>query len=141
MIQSVWDRIPPSVRESGVELAGAETLVQTLSTCISQGMVTRWAAPHVADDAISCCLTCGQSMRRVASHRPRALSAFFGDDLLPGRIVYYAGGPWEEHPGRPAMEPWSGARVAETGSSGIAPCDASSVENSARVNRVALRIC
>ncbi len=88
LIQTVWDRIPPSVRESVVELAEAETLVQALSTRISQGVVTRWAAAHAADDAIPCCPTCGQSMRRVASDRPCAIIGFFGDYRLAQ--AYYA---------------------------------------------------
>ncbi|MDA8195044.1 MAG: hypothetical protein M0Z53_13775 [Thermaerobacter sp.] len=88
LIQTVWERIPPSVRESVVELAEAETRVQTLSTRISQGVVTRWAAAHAADDAIPCCPTCGQSMRRVASDRPRAIIGFFGDYRLAR--AYYA---------------------------------------------------
>ncbi len=49
LIQTVWDRISPRVRESVVELAEEETLMPTLSTRINPGVVTRWgAAAHAA---------------------------------------------------------------------------------------------
>ena len=75
--QTVWDRISPRVWESVVELAEVETLMPTLSTRINPGVVTRWGARTRPDDVIPGCPTGGQSMRRGASDRPRAILGLF----------------------------------------------------------------